>query len=177
MNTKEVQEKIWSVAPKYWSKYTEPIFLPLYKKAIEQLRLDEDILLLDAGCGSGMFAHMAISTGAQVIGVDSALNLLQIARERNPQNNFLEGDLESLPFEAESFHVVTALNSFQYAENVKAAMTEAKRVLKPGGRLVIAIWDKPEKSDATSILKAINDMVPSSVANTKGPFALSGEDR
>ncbi len=124
-----------------------------------------------------MFAHMATSTGAQVIGLDTSPGLLKIARERNPKNNFLEENMESLPFAAESFHVVTAINSFQYAENSVAAMTEAKRVLKEGGRLVIAIYDKPGMSDATNILKAINDLAPSSVANTTDPFALSEEDR
>lgn len=177
MVTQELQRNLWSIAPQYWSRYTEPFFLPLYKKVIEQLRLDEDSLLLDAGCGSGLFAHMAISTGAQVIGLDTAAGLLEVARGRSPQNNFLEENLESLPFAAESFHVVTGLNSFQYAHNVTAAMTEAKRVLKEGGRLVIAIWDKPGMSDATNVLKAIDDLVPSPPSDTAGPFALSGEDR
>lgn len=177
MSTQELQRNLWSIAPQYWSRYAEPFFLPLYKKVIEQLRLDEDFLVLDAGCGSGLFVHMASSTGAQVIGLDTAPGLLEVARGRSPQNNFLKENLQSLPFAAESFHVVTGLNSFQYADNVTAAMTEAKRVLKEGGRLVIAIWDKPGMSDATNILKAIDDLVPSPPSDTTGPFALSGEDR
>jgi SAM-dependent methyltransferase len=153
MSTKEVQGKLWSVAPQYWSKYFEPFFAPLYKKTLEELQLNEDVLLLDAGCGSGLFSHMAIATGAQVIGTDAAPGLLEMARERNPRNNFLEEDLESLPFATESFHVVAGFNSFQYAGNFTAALAEAKRVLKPGGRLVVGIWDKPEASEATNVLK------------------------
>lgn len=177
MSTKEVQGKLWSVAPQYWSKYFEPFFLPLYKKTIEQLQLNEDTLMLDAGCGSGLFTHMAISAGAQVIGVDAAPGLLEVARERNPQNNFLEEDLESLPFASESFHVVTGFNSFQFAGNFTAALAEAKRVLKEHGRLVIAIWDKPEMSDATNILGAINALLPPPPAGTPGPFALSEDGK
>ncbi len=177
MSTKEIQGKLWSVAPQYWSKFFEPFFLPLYKKTLEQLNLDETCMMLDAGCGSGMFSHMAINTGAQVIGIDAAPGLLEIARERNPQNSFLEEDLETLPFAAESFHVVTGFNSFQYAGNFTGALSEAKRVLKKGGRIVIGIWDKPDMSDATHVLKAISTLLPPPPAGTPGPFALSEDGK
>ena len=177
MSTKEVQGKLWSVAPQYWSKYFEPFFAPLYKKTLEELQLNEDVLLLDAGCGSGLFSHMAIATGAQVIGTDAAPGLLEMARERNPRNNFLEEDLESLPFATESFHVVAGFNSFQYSGNFTAALAEAKRVLKPGGRLVVGIWDKPEASEATNVLKAISTLLPPPPPGTPGPFALSEDGK
>ncbi len=177
MSTKEVQGKLWSVAPQHWSKFFEPFFTPLYKKTIEQLKLTENSLLLDAGCGSGMFSNMAIKAGAQVIGVDAAPGLLEMARERNPHNSFLEEDLETLPFAADSFDVVAGFNSFQYAGNFTSALAEAKRVLKKGGNLVIAIWDKPEMSEATNILKAIGTLLPAPPAGTPGPFALSEDGK
>ncbi|HEU5168695.1 MAG TPA: class I SAM-dependent methyltransferase, partial [Chitinophagaceae bacterium] len=177
MSTKVIQGELWSVAPQYWSKYFEPFFIPLYKKTIEQLQLSEYTSLLDAGCGSGMFPHMAISTGAQVIGIDAAEGLLEIARQRNPKNNFLEEDLETLPFAPESFDVVTGFNSFQYAGNFTAALAEAKRVLKEKGRLAIGIWDKPEFSDATNVLKAIGTLLPPPLPGTPGPFALSEDGK
>jgi SAM-dependent methyltransferase len=177
MGTKQVQGKLWSIAPQKWSVYFEPFFIPLYKKTIEQLHLEENDLLLDAGCGSGLFSHMAISNGAQVIGIDAAPGLLETARKRNPHNNFLEEDLEALPFTNESFDVVTGFNSFQYAGNFKAALLEAKRVLKTGGRLVIGIWDKPEMSDAPAVLKAIGSLLPPPPPGTPGPFALSEDGK
>jgi SAM-dependent methyltransferase len=177
MSTKELQGKLWSIAPQYWSTYFEPFFIPIYKKAIERLQLDENSLLLDAGCGSGLFTHMAVSAGAEVIGVDAAPGLLEVARERNPKNNFLEEDLESLPFASNSFHAVAGFNSFQYAGNFTNALSEAKRVVKDGGKLVIGIWDKPEVSDAATVLKAIGSLLPPPPAGTPGPFALSEEGR
>ncbi len=177
MSTKEIQGKLWSVAPQYWSNYFEPFFLPLYKKTLEQVKLNEDNMLLDAGCGSGLFSHMAISTGAQVIAVDAAPGLLEVARERNPNNSFMEEDLESLPFTSDSFDVVTGFNSFQYAGNFTNALSEAKRVLKEKGKLVIGIWDKPEYSDATNVLKAIGSLLPPPPPGTPGPFALSEDGK
>jgi SAM-dependent methyltransferase len=177
MTTKALQGKLWSIAPQYWSKYFEPFFLPMYKKTLEQVSLNEDSLLLDAGCGSGLFSHMAINTGAQVIGVDAAPGLLEVARERNPQNNFMEEDLEWLPFASGSFDLVVGFNSFQYAGNFTAALSEAKRVLRDGGRVVIGIWDMPECSDATNVLKAIGSLLPPPPVGTPGPFALSEDGK
>jgi SAM-dependent methyltransferase len=173
MSTKTIQGKLWSVAPQYWAKHFEPWFLPMYRKVLEQLKLTEQHLLLDAGCGAGLFSSLVLKTGADVIGVDAASGLLAEAKRRNPTTNFLEEDLEALPFAESSFHVVAGFNSFQYAGNFERAVSEAKRVLKPGGRLVIGIWDKPELSDATYVLKSIGTLLPPPPPGTPGPFALS----
>jgi SAM-dependent methyltransferase len=177
MSTKAVQGKLWSVAPEYWSTYFEPYFLPMYKETLAQLKLSEDVLLLDAGCGSGLFSSMAINAEAQVIGIDAAAGLLEVARRRNPHNNFMEEDLEAMPFADNSFDVVAGFNSFQYAGNFENALLEAKRVLKPGGRLVIGIWDKPEMSETTNVLKAIGSLLPPPPPGTPGPFALSEDGK
>ncbi|MBO9573170.1 MAG: class I SAM-dependent methyltransferase, partial [Chitinophagaceae bacterium] len=163
--------------PQYWSENFEPYFLPLYRKALEKLALTKDDAVLDAGCGSGMFSSLAIKTGAEVVGIDAASALLEVARKRNPNNTFLEEDLEALPFANDSFDVVAGFNSFQYAGSFENALREAKRTLRPGGRLLIAIWDKPELSDGTAILKAISSLVPPPPPGTPGPFALSEDGK
>jgi SAM-dependent methyltransferase len=177
MSTKTIQGQLWSIQPQYWSRHFEPYFLPLYKKALEQLQLSDSDAFLDAGCGSGMFSSLAIKTGAHVVGVDAAPALLDVARRRNPNNTFLEEDLESLPFGDESFDAIAGFNSFQYAGSFENALKEAKRTLRPGGKLILAIWDKPEKSDATTVLKAISSLVPPPPPGTPGPFALSEDGK
>jgi SAM-dependent methyltransferase len=177
MSTKTTQGQLWSIAPQYWSTLFEPYFLPIYREVLQQLHLNENTLLLDAGCGSGLFSYMALKTGAQVIGVDAAPGLLEIARLRNNGAAFLEEDLESLPFSDGACHVVTGFNSFQYAGQFENALLEAKRLLKKKGKLVLAIWDKPGNSDATQILKAIGGLLPPPPAGTPGPFALSEDGK
>ncbi len=177
MSTKTIQGKLWSIQPQYWSRNFEPYFLPLYRKALLEVQLNENDSLLDAGCGAGMFSSLAIKTGAYVVGVDAAPALLEVARKRNSSNTFLEEDLEKLPFASESFDVVVGFNSFQYTGSFENALTEAKRTLRPGGKLVIAIWDKSELSDATTVLKAMSSLVPPPPAGTPGPFALSEDGK
>lgn len=165
--------KLWSIEPNSWSQHFEPWFLPMYIKALDQLDLTRKDLVLDAGCGSGLFSNLCIQTGAEVIGIDASVGLLRVARRRNPRNNFLEEDLESLPFQDNTFDVVAGFNSFQYAGSFENALGEAKRVLRPGGRLVLGIWDIPEMSDASRVLKAIGSLLPIPPPGMPGPFALS----
>lgn len=173
MSIKTVSGGLWSIAPDQWCEHYEPYLLPMYKKALELLQLNEDVLLLDAGCGAGLFSNLAIEKGAQVTGVDISPGLLDVARRRNRRNSFLKEDLESLPFADNSFHVVTALNCFQNASTVQAALGDAKRVLKSGGRLMIGTWDRPEVNDAAYILNAISSLMPAPQRGNMGPFSLS----
>jgi ubiquinone/menaquinone biosynthesis C-methylase UbiE len=149
----------------------------MYREVLNQVPLSNESVLLDAGCGAGLFSSIAIKSGAHVIGIDAAYGLLEIARKRNPKNNFLEEDLEDLPFADESFSVVAGFNSFQYAGSFENALLEAKRVLKQNGRIVLGIWDKPGNSDATQILKAIGTLLPPPPPGTPGPFALSEDGK
>lgn len=174
-STKEQQGKLWSVAPHFWSRYFEPFFAPVYKETLQNLSLSENTKLLDAGCGSGLFISMAKMTGADVTGIDAAEGLLKVARKRNPQQTFIEDGLESLPFEGASFNVVTGFNSFQYTSEFAASLAEARRVLEPGGKLVICIWDDPAKCDAFAVLKELSSMLPTTVDKKQSPFALSAE--
>jgi ubiquinone/menaquinone biosynthesis C-methylase UbiE len=149
----------------------------MYQMVLKQLALTDKERLLDAGCGSGLFTYLAGKTGAEIIGVDAAQGLLELARLRNPRINFLQEDLEALPFKENTFDVVTGFNSFQYAGSFENAFREAGRVLKPGGRLVLGIWDKPELSDATNVLRAIGTLLPPPPNEKPGLFALSEDGR
>jgi len=173
MSSRETQGRWWSTASQHWAQHFEPWFLPVYKEVLDCLELNKRHLLLDAGCGSGLFSSLAIGAGAQVISLDASPGLLDIARRRSPYNNFMEGDLEALPFASNSFHVVTGLNSFQYAADFGNTLAEANRVLKAYGRLVIGIWDKPGICDAGYVFKSIETLLPGPAALSGSPFSLS----
>jgi SAM-dependent methyltransferase len=177
MQTKEVQGKLWSSAPSDWVNYLEPTFIPMYEAVLNKLELDDDKMLLDAGCGSGLFLNMVEGTGASIHGFDAAPGLLEVAKKRLPSITLLIEDLETAPFNDETFDVVTGFNSFQYAGSFENALKEAKRVTKKDGKVVIGIWGKEEDCDAGTVLKKVGSLLPPPPPGTPGPFALSQEGR
>lgn len=177
MQTKDIQGKLWSAAPADWVKHLEPTFIPMYNAVLANLRLNEDTMLLDAGCGSGLFLSMAASTGARVQGIDAASGLLEVAKQRLPLTSLFIEDLEALPFIDGTFDVVTGFNSFQYAGSFENALAEARRVTNRKGYVVIGIWGREEDCNAAPVLKRVGALLPPPPPGTPGPFALSEDGK
>lgn len=174
MGSQAAQSLLWGRSPKDWSYIQEPTGQAGYDYALKALNLKSGDTLLDIGCGSGLFASQAAAaTGATITGIDATEILIDTAKKRAPRVTFLTGEMEELPFPDASFDVVTGFNSFQYAASVANAFEEAKRVLKPGGRLVVMIWGNKEDCEAATYLKAVGSMLPTPPPGAPGPFALT----
>src|SRR5262245_21375128 len=130
--------ELWGARARQWAEVQEGTVRPLYEAVLRKTAIGHGTALLDIGCGSGMFCEMAAKTGARVAGIDAAPALLVIARERVPQGDFREGEMENLPFPDTAFDVVTGFNSFQYAVNPVNALREACRVARREATIVIA---------------------------------------
>ena len=94
----------------------------------------------DIGCGPGTAARRAARLGASVVGVDPAPVMLRLARLLTPRSahavRYAEGSAEALPLPDSSVSVVWSIASVHHWADLDAGMQEARRVLKPGGRLV-----------------------------------------
>jgi SAM-dependent methyltransferase len=101
---------------------------PVYEHVLVRAKIGSGTLVLDCGCGAGRFARMAADRGASVAGIDAAEGLNEIAAERTPEGEFRVGDLEELPWQEDSFEVVTGFSSFQFADDKVRALSEAGRV-------------------------------------------------
>ena len=93
-----VQGELWSSDPQGWAEVAEGRIQPLYERVLERLQPLSGTRLLDAGCGSGLFAELAARGGADVIGLDAAPGLVEYARRRRPAAGYVVGDLERMPF-------------------------------------------------------------------------------
>jgi SAM-dependent methyltransferase len=102
--------------------------------------------LLDVGCGPGTITARAAERGAQVVGLDLAGGMLDLGRERHPHLELVEGDAEHLPFPDGSFDAVVGGFVLNHLPAPERAIAEAARVLAPGGRLAVAVWDVPERN-------------------------------
>jgi ubiquinone/menaquinone biosynthesis C-methylase UbiE len=94
----------------------------------------------DIGCGPGTAARRAAKLGAAVVGIDPAPVMLRFARFLTRRSahrvHYAEGSAEGLPLPDASVTVVWSIASVHHWKNLDAGLQEARRVLKPGGRLV-----------------------------------------
>lgn len=173
MGSQKIQGELWSKRPKDWASIQEATGTAGYQHALQLLKIKPTETLLDVGCGTGFFSDLAFEKGADVTGIDASTALLELAKVRNTGINFLTGEMEDLPFANSNFDIVCGFNSIQYAESVKHALIEAKRVLKEKGKLAIMIWGNKEDCEAASYLKAVGSLLPPPSPVAAGPFALS----
>ena len=110
----------------------------------EQLDVAAGCQLLDVACGSGQVALLASRDGVNATGVDIATNLVERAQARADAEGlkatFIEGDAEELPFENDSFDVVTSLFGAMFAPRPELVAQELVRVCSPGGTIAMGNW-------------------------------------
>src|SRR5579859_3130955 len=106
--------------------------------------LDAGERVLDIATGTGNAALAAARAGARTTGVDAAVRLIELARQRAASEgldaSFVVGDLHGLPFPAESFDCVMSVFGIIFADDPERAAAEFMRVLAPGGRGLISVW-------------------------------------
>jgi len=174
MASGERQGQLWSVAPRDWAELQEPFCRPLWQDTLSVLRVKAGTRFLDAGCGGGGACVLAAALGSEVTGFDASAALLAIARERLPQSQFVHGDLERLPFADRHFDAALAANSVIFAEDIRQAMRELRRVVRPGGRVAVTSWGRPEQVEMRDVFAAVASAMPQRPPGG-GPFAWSAD--
>lgn len=169
----EANGRIWGARAADWALIQEPQCAAGYHAVFDKAPVGSQTRLLDAGCGAGMAMRLAADLGAEVAGIDASTGLLVVARGRLPGSRLEHGDLEILPFEDESFDIVTGFNSFQYAADPVTALQEARRVTRPGGKVFVMTWGEPGSMEATAFVAALKPLLPPPPPGAGGPFALS----
>jgi arsenite methyltransferase len=101
--------------------------------------------ILDVGCGPGFYVTELldqVGAGGSVVGLDASPQMLAVAAHRSegrPNVAFHQSDATSLPAEEGGFDRAVSVQVLEYVGDVEAALRELRRVLRPGGRVVI--WD------------------------------------
>jgi len=138
----DVVEEYARIAGRYdrkWSFYIEATM----RETIARLPLDEEHRLLDVGCGTGalLYRLTAIHPATRLVGVDPVPAMLKVARRKLPSDIALhEGWAEQLPFADAQFDLVVSCSMFHYVARPLDALIEMRRVLRPGGQLVLTDW-------------------------------------
>jgi demethylmenaquinone methyltransferase/2-methoxy-6-polyprenyl-1,4-benzoquinol methylase len=131
------------------------------KKVIREANPRKGEKALDVCCGTGDIALSLAQRGVEVTGLDFSERMLEIARERQSRGGgdfarmqFVSGDAQNLPFPDETFDIVTIGYGLRNLTNWETGLREMQRVAKPGGRLVILEFGKPENRVWRAIYEA-----------------------
>jgi len=171
--TAAVQGPLWSERADDWATVHEHNLTPVYDAVLDLVHAGPGVSILEVGCGGGTALALAAERGAGVSAIEAAAGFVEIARRRVPSSDVRIGDLQFLPFEDASFDVVLGFNAFQYAADPLAALREAHRVLRPGGRVAMMVWGPQEECEIASHLIALRPFMPPPPPDAPGPFALS----
>ena len=101
------------------------------------------MLILDLAAGPGSSSEPLHKAGATVFATDFSEGMLAVGRKTRPYLNFSKADALNLPFEANTFDVVTISYGLRNTADYPKALAEALRVTKPGGRMVVVEFSQP----------------------------------
>jgi ubiquinone/menaquinone biosynthesis C-methylase UbiE len=116
-----------------------------WEPVLEALQLTPDDLLLDVGCGGGVFLRRALQTGCRAVGLDHSRDMVRLARQTTRGDaRIVHGSAEGLPFEDGEFTAISCLVAFFFFPDAVAVLREFRRVLDPERGRVAVFTTPPE---------------------------------
>jgi SAM-dependent methyltransferase len=181
---KESEPRLSSRSPAeiYDMLFVPALFRQWGGRVAEAARIGPGQRVLDVACGTGVLACAAAErAGAdgQVVGLDPNPEMLAVARPKSARIEWRAGCAESLPFTDDSFDAVVSQFGLMFFEDRVAALSEMMRVLRPGGRLAVAVCDAVERSPGYAALAMLlQRLFGEHVANAfRAPFVLGDTQR
>jgi SAM-dependent methyltransferase len=142
----------------YEQFYIPALFREWTAPMVEAARVEAGQRVLDVACGTGILARaLAERVGPRgaVVGLDVNPAMLDVARRVAPGIEWRQGEAERLPFPDKSFDAALCQFGLMFFRDRHAAIREMMRVVRPGGRVAVAVWDTLERTPGYAAVVAL----------------------
>ena len=140
--------------------------------AIERLGVRPGDRVLDLGFGGGLTLQPLLDAGAVVTGCDRSHDMIAAARSTHPDATIVVGDVAALPFVDHAFDAVLSVNTVYFWRDLPAALLEIRRVMAPGGHLVLGVRDPQSMRRVSRDVFTIRP--PAEIADVVGAVGFTG---
>ena len=159
-NMRKPEGKLGNIQLKSMNNEHTPVSL----WGLKHLNISPDDVILDIGCGGGMNINRMAQSAKKVYGVDYSIESVNLSKEVNEdlikegRVEVHEGNVMDLPFEDNSFDIVTAFETVYFWPDIVKSFGEVKRVLKPGGMFLIGCEANGTNNLAMKFFDKVVDM-------------------
>ncbi len=159
-NMRKPEGKLGNIQLKSMNKEHTPVSL----WNLKHLNINSNDVILDIGCGGGMNINRMAESAKKVYGIDYSIESVNLSKEVNHdlidqgKVEIFEGNVSNLPFEDNSFDIVTAFETVYFWPEIEKSFAEVKRVLKPGGMFLIGCESNGANNLAMKFFDKVIDM-------------------
>jgi ubiquinone/menaquinone biosynthesis C-methylase UbiE len=161
----------------YEEFFLPALFLQWAPRVADAARISPRQTVLDVACGTGALTcevAKRVETEGRATGLDCNEAMLAVARSKAPEIEWRLGQAESLPFADHAFDAVVSQFGLMFFRDRMAAIKEMWRVLRPGGRLAVAVWDTLDHAPGYAAMTVLlQRLFGDRIANElRAPFSL-----
>lgn len=149
---REFEQSGWEANFGGYDRHFSSVTAQVVEPMLDTVGVTADMHVLDLCCGAGMLAGRAAARGASAVGLDFSRQAVLAAQEKFPEAEFVQGDAEALSFDDKSFDAAVCGLGIIHVPNPASALSEVRRVLRPGGWAAFSVWQAPRPENGFGLL-------------------------
>jgi ubiquinone/menaquinone biosynthesis C-methylase UbiE len=173
------EHSCWNALSEGYEKIVGPLTAQSAETTLDAAGVTAGCKVLDVCTGHGVLALAASKRAAKVCAIDFAEAMVAAARRNAPAAECLRSDAQDLPYPDNTFDAVICGYGISHIPEANRALAEMRRVLRPGGRVAISVWERPSPNNGFGlVMGAVKAHGRLDVALPQGPefFQLGDQE-